>query len=72
MARPLRIEYCGAFYHITSRGNERKAVYKSHRDREEFLSYLQSATERYGALIHVYCLMDNHAYVELNIMHGWS
>ena len=60
MARPLRIEYPGAFYHVTSRGNERKAVFKSRRDREQFLSYLESATERYGAVIHAYCLMDNH------------
>ena len=60
MARPLRIEYPGAFYHVTSRGNERKAVFKSQRDREKFLAYLESATERYGAAIHAYCLMDNH------------
>jgi putative transposase len=60
MARPLRIMYPGAFYHVTSRGNERKTVFKSRRDREQFLSYLKSATERYGAVIHVYCLMDNH------------
>jgi putative transposase len=60
MTRPLRIEYPGAFYHITSRGNERKEVFKSQRDREKFLGYLGSATERYGAIIHVYCLMDNH------------
>ena len=60
MARPLRIEYPGAFYHVTSRGNEAKAIFKSLRDREKFLSYLQSATQRYGALIQVYCLMDNH------------
>jgi len=60
VARPLRIEYTGAFYHITSRGNERKEVFKSQRDREKFLFYLESATERYGAIIHVYCLMDNH------------
>jgi hypothetical protein len=60
MARPLRIEYSGAFYHITSRGNERKEVFKSQRDGEKFLFYLGSATERYGAIIHVYCLMDNH------------
>lgn len=60
MARPLRIEYPGAFYHITSRGNERKAVFKSKQDRVKFLEYLGSATERYGACIHVYCLMDNH------------
>jgi REP element-mobilizing transposase RayT len=60
MARPLRIEYSGTFYHITSRGNERKAVFKSERDREKLLSYLGSATERYAAIVHVYCLMDNH------------
>ena len=53
MARPLRIEYAGAFYHITARGNERKDIFKSVRDREQFLCYLQSATERYGAAIHV-------------------
>ena len=51
MARPLRIAYPGAFYHITSQGNERKDIFKSQRDREKFISYLESATERYGALI---------------------
>ena len=60
MGRPLRIEFPGAFYHVTSRGNERKAVFKSLRDREKFLSYLESATELYGAVVHVYCLMGNH------------
>ncbi len=60
MARQLRIEYPGAFYHVTSRGNERKPVFKSKRDREKFLVYLESASERYEAVIHVYCLMDNH------------
>lgn len=60
MSRPLRIVYPGAFYHVTSRGNEQKDVFKSKRDREKFLEYLESATERYGAIIHVYCLMSNH------------
>lgn len=60
MARQLRIEFPDAFYHVTSRGNEQKAVFRSLRDREKFLSYLESATKRYGAVIHVYCLMDNH------------
>ena len=63
MARQLRIEFPGAFYHVTSRGNERKAIFKSHRDREKFLSYLESASGRYGAIIHVYCLMDNHYHI---------
>jgi putative transposase len=60
MARPLRIAFCGAFYHVTARGNERKAVFKSIRDRQKFLEYLETATERYNAVIHAYCLMDNH------------
>lgn len=60
VARPLRIEYPGAFYHVTTRGNEKKDIFKSRRDREKFLSYLESATERYGAVIHAYCLMSNH------------
>jgi REP element-mobilizing transposase RayT len=70
MARSLRIEFPGAFYHVTSRGNERKAVFKSLRDREKFLSYLESATERYGAAIHVYCLMDNHYHLLLETPSG--
>jgi len=60
MARALRITFPGAFYHVTSRGNERIAVFKSKRDREKFLEYLESATQRYDARIHAYCLMDNH------------
>jgi REP element-mobilizing transposase RayT len=65
MARPLRIIFPGAFYHVTSRGNERKNVYKSKRDREKFLEYLESASERYKAIIHAYCLMDNHYHLLL-------
>jgi len=60
MARPLRITYPGAFYHITSRGNERKEVFKSKRDRQKFLEYLESASQRYDAVIHAYCLIYNH------------
>jgi putative transposase len=60
MARPLRIEYPSAFYHVTARGNERKDIFKSRLDREKFLSYLESATQRYSAIIHAYCLMTNH------------
>lgn len=41
MGRPLRIEYPGAHYHVTSRGNERKDVFKSQKDREQFLLHTQ-------------------------------
>ena len=70
MARPLRITYPGAFYHITSRGNERKNVFKSKRDREKFLEYLESASQRYDAAVHAYCLMDNHYHLLMETPSG--
>jgi putative transposase len=70
MARPLRIEYPGAFYHITSRGNERKDIFKSQRDREKFLSYLASASERYQAVIHVFCMLGNHYHLLMETPKG--
>lgn len=70
MARPLRIEYPGAFYHVTARGNEQKDIFKSRGDREQFLSYLESASERYGAVIHVYCLLGNHYHLLLETPAG--
>ena len=60
MSRPLRILYAGAFYHVTARGNEKKAIFKNEGDRERFLLYAEAAVQRYGAVIHAYCLMDNH------------
>jgi hypothetical protein len=44
MARPLRIAYPGAFYHITSKGNGRKQIFKSPADKEKFLFYLEAKT----------------------------
>jgi putative transposase len=70
MARALRVTYPGAFYHVTSRGNERKAVFKSKRDREKFLEYLASATQRYDARIHAYCMMNNHYHLLLETPSG--
>jgi len=70
MARPLRITYPGAFYHVTSRGNEQKDLFKSQRDREKFLEYLESATERYGAVFHAYCLLSNHYHLLIETPEG--
>lgn len=70
MGRPLRIEFPGAFYHVTSRGNERKDIFKSEADREKFLAYLASATERYGAVFHAYCLMTNHYHLMIETPEG--
>jgi putative transposase len=70
MARPLRIEFPGAFYHITARGNEGREIFRSLRDRQQFLSYLESAVRRYHAVIHVYCLMGNHYHLLLETPSG--
>ena len=70
MARPLRIEYPGAYYHVTTRGNEQKDIFKSQKDRERFLFYLESAVVRYGAVIHAYCLMSNHYHLLLETPAG--
>jgi putative transposase len=60
MARPLRIEFQGAFYHITSRGNEKGRIFTANRDREKFLDYLEAAYKRFKIVVHEYCLMPNH------------
>lgn len=70
MARQLRIEFPGAFYHVTSRGNEQKDVFKSQKDREKFLDYLATASARYGAVIHAFCLMTNHYHLFLETPRG--
>jgi len=70
MSRQLRIAYPGAYYHVTSRGNERKNIFKTQGDKVKFLDYLSSATQRYGAVIHVYCLMDNHYHLLLETPEG--
>lgn len=60
MARALRIEYEGAFYHITSRGNERKKIFFSRADYDRFQTYLQEAADKFGYVLHCYVLMSNH------------
>jgi REP element-mobilizing transposase RayT len=60
MARPLRIEYPNAVYHVTSRGNARGKIFLSDQDRENFLFVLGSVVKRFNWLCHAYCLMDNH------------
>jgi len=60
MARPLRLEYPGAFYHILNRGNNFEHLFRSERDKEKFLALLEKAKDRFSLMIHTYCLMDNH------------
>lgn len=59
MARPLRIEYHGAWYHFTSRGDERNLIFKDDTDREKFLAILKGSLEKYLVQLHGYVLMEN-------------
>ena len=70
MARPLRIEYSGAVYHVTARGNERRHIFHSDHDHNLFLTILQKVTERFHWLCHVYCLMDNHYHLVVETPEG--
>ena len=60
MARQLRIEYEGGFYHITSRRNQREKIFWDTRDRERLRTILDRTKERYGYLLHAYVFMENH------------
>ena len=65
MARPLRIEFENAFYHIIQRGIERKNIFVSDTDKNKFLSYLDFCCTAYGAVMHAYVLMNNHYHIIL-------
>ena len=60
MARPLRIVYDGAVYHITSRGNAKNPIFKNNQDRSALLDILNKVNSRYNWFCHAYCLMNNH------------
>jgi REP element-mobilizing transposase RayT len=70
MARPLRIEFPGAIYHVTSRGNAHQAIFEDDADRFEFFAVLTGAVERHGWLCHAYCLMDNHYHLMVETPDG--
>lgn len=60
MARPLRVQYEGALYHIIAGGNAKQMIFLDDRDRLKFLSWLADAVEIHNLVCHGYCLMDNH------------
>lgn len=70
MARPLRIEFAGALYHITSRGDRREAIFEDDEDREMFLDVLAEVVERYNWICHAFCLMTNHYHLVIETVEG--
>lgn len=65
MSRPLRIEFPGAVYHVTSRGDRREPIYRDDEDREAQLAVIAQAMERFDAQVLAYCLMGNHYHLVL-------
>ncbi|MEY2680534.1 MAG: hypothetical protein RL661_765 [Pseudomonadota bacterium] len=70
MSRPLRIEFPGALYHVTSRGDGREAIYLDDDDKILFLSVLAKAVRGFNWAIHAYCLMDNHYHLLIETADG--
>jgi putative transposase len=66
MSRPLRIEFPGAIYHVTSRGDRREPIYRDDTDRLTHLAVLEQALDRFDAEVLAYCLMGNHFHLVLH------
>ena len=67
MARPLRIERAGGWYHVTARGNERKAICREARDWHHFLELLGEMVEQFRVRVHAYVLMNNHYHLMMEL-----
>ncbi len=70
MPRPVRIEFEGACYHVMNRGRGRQPIFHATAYFHAFLDTLAEAHERFGIVIHGYCLMGNHYHLLLQTPHG--
>lgn len=70
MARPLRLEYSGALYHVTSRGDRLEAIFLDDEDRHEWLKILADVCERFNWIVHAYCQMTNHFHLLVETAEG--
>jgi putative transposase len=70
MSRPLRLEFLGALYHVTSRGNGREEIYFEESDFELFIDLLSTVCTHYNWVIHAYCLMNNHYHLLIETPDG--
>ena len=70
MARALRILFPGAYYHVTCRGNDRRAIFSDDSDREAFLEKLRGSLAVYRVELHAYVLMSNHFHLMVSTPRG--
>ncbi|MFH0872953.1 MAG: transposase, partial [bacterium] len=66
MARPLRLDYADTYYHVLSRGNEKREIYRDEKDYLRFLEGLGKMVGRFQLEIHAYVLMGNHYHLLLH------
>jgi putative transposase len=77
MARPLRVDYCGAVWHLTARGNDRQNIVRDDHDRQAFVDLLGRCVQKYAWVLHTWTLMDNHYHLvvevpEANVSRGMA
>src|SRR3990172_5084507 len=70
MSRPMRLQYPGALYHVTTRGNERRSIFRSDKDREAFVELLGKVSGECGLELHAYVLMPNHYHLLVATPHA--
>ena len=70
MSRTLRIQFPGAIYHITGRGNNKQDIYDCEEDVDLFLGILAESVSRYNIIVHAYCLMPNHYHLLIETPNG--
>jgi len=68
MARPLRVQYPGALYHVTCRGNERKDIYQDDADRKRFLQILSQSLPIYTIKLYIYVLSTGTLFNSFNVL----
>lgn len=70
MARPLRLEFPGALYHVTSRGDRQEDIFLCDDDREDWLEVLGTVCTRFNWVVHAFCQMSNHYHILLETVDG--
>lgn len=70
MARPLRLEFAGGIYHVTSRGNRREDIYLDDDDRVDWLAVLGKVCSRFNWVVHAYCQMTNYYHLLVETADG--
>lgn len=70
MARPLRLEFAGALYHVTSRGDRKSLIYRDDSDRLAWLSMLAKVCKRFNFVVHSFCQMTNHYHLLVETIDG--